>query len=282
MVAPGEKELREVAAEVRARFRKAGEPARVAKYAKYFREGYDAYGLPDGAVAGERDRLVAAHGDAWGLASFLALGDLLVADGKYEEVFLAFALAEPFRGNFTRATLARFARWLDAGVANWAHCDVLCGNLLGPMLAGGVAPLAAFAPWRRAPSKWRRRAVPVTMLALLKAKPDVKAFLAFVAPLMTDEERVVHQGVGWFLREAWKADAKPVERFLGEWKDTAPRLIFQYATEKMTAAGKARFRAAKKAAGPRKPRNKKAEPRKKATKKTAVAKAAPRAGKRRA
>jgi 3-methyladenine DNA glycosylase AlkD len=279
VVTPGEKELREVAAGVRARFRKAGEPARVATYAKYFREGYDAYGLPDGAVAAERDRLVAAHGDAWGLPGFLALGDLLVADGKYEEVFLAFALAEPFRGDFTRATLARFARWLDAGVANWAHCDVLCGNLLGPMLAGGVAPLAAFAPWRRAPSKWRRRAVPVTMLALLKAKPDVKAFLAFVAPLMTDEERVVHQGVGWFLREAWKVDAKPVEKFLMEWKDTAPRLIFQYATEKMTPAGKARFRAAKKSA---KPGNRKTEAKKKPAKRTAAAKAAPRARKRRA
>jgi hypothetical protein len=36
-----------------------------------------------------------------------------------------------------------------------------------------------------------------------------------------------------------------VEPFLLDWKDTAPRLIFQYATEKMTAADKARFRAAK-------------------------------------
>ena len=29
-----------------------------------------------------------------------------------------------------------------------------------------------------------------------------------------------------------------------EWKDTAARLIYQYATEKMTPAGKARFRSA--------------------------------------
>jgi 3-methyladenine DNA glycosylase AlkD len=59
---------------------------------------------------------------------------------------------------------------------------------------------------------------------------------------MEDKERVVQQGVGWFLREAWKRDPAPVEIFLMEWKDTAPRLIFQYATEKMTAAQKKRYR----------------------------------------
>jgi hypothetical protein len=53
----------------------------------------------------------------------------------------------------------------------------------------------------------------------------------------------VHQGPGWFLREAWKVQPRPVERFLRCWKDTAARLIFQYATEKMTPAQKQRFRA---------------------------------------
>jgi 3-methyladenine DNA glycosylase AlkD len=62
---------------------------------------------------------------------------------------------------------------------------------------------------------------------------------------MMDAERVVHQGLGWFLREAWKQQPKPVEAFLMEWKDTAPRLIFQYATEKMPAQARARFRRAK-------------------------------------
>jgi 3-methyladenine DNA glycosylase AlkD len=59
---------------------------------------------------------------------------------------------------------------------------------------------------------------------------------------MMDKEREVHQGVGWFLREAWKIDNEPVEEFLLRYKDSAPRLIFQYATEKMTPEGKSRFR----------------------------------------
>jgi 3-methyladenine DNA glycosylase AlkD len=76
-------------------------------------------------------------------------------------------------------------------------------------------------------------------------RPEIPPLLEFLRPLMMDEERVVHQGAGWFLREAWKQDPKPVEAFLLEWKDRAPRLIFQYATEKMTPAARARFRRGK-------------------------------------
>jgi 3-methyladenine DNA glycosylase AlkD len=273
--------LREVAAATRERFRQAADPARVKKYARFFKEGYDAYGLPDGFITAEKDRLLKEYGAEWGLAAILALGDLLVADGKYEEVFLAITLAAARPRDFAPENLTRFAGWLDRGVCNWAHCDTLCGEVLGPMLAAGVAPLAALAGWRAAPSKWRRRAVPVAMLALLKSKPAVKPLVAFVEPMMTDADRVVHQGVGWFLREVWKVEPKPVETFLRKWKDEAPRLIYQYATEKMTPAARERFRAAKKpgagkpaaAKTAKKPVGKKRVVKKPAVKKPAVRKA---------
>jgi 3-methyladenine DNA glycosylase AlkD len=129
---------------------------------------------------------------------------------------------------------------------------VLCGTLLGPCLASGRFTLEDLAKWKESPHRFQRRAVPVTMLDLLKKPHDTAALLEYVRPLMTDAERVVHQGMGWFLREAWKKNAKPVEAFLLKWKDTAPRLIFQYATEKMAPAAKARFKAAPKGRGAKK------------------------------
>ena len=59
---------------------------------------------------------------------------------------------------------------------------------------------------------------------------------------MTDPEREVHQGCGWFLREAWKKNRDVTEAFLLKHKNTAPRLIIQYATEKMTKEEKARYK----------------------------------------
>jgi 3-methyladenine DNA glycosylase AlkD len=84
------------------------------------------------------------------------------------------------------------------------------------------------------------------MLGLLMTKTCARPLLVFLRPLMLDAEKVVQQGLGWFLRETWKKQAKPVEAFLIEWKDRAPRVIFQYATEKMTPDARACFRRARK------------------------------------
>jgi 3-methyladenine DNA glycosylase AlkD len=85
----------------------------------------------------------------------------------------------------------------------------------------------------------------------VKAGSPLAPLLAFIRPLMHDPERVVQQGLGWFLRECWKKERKQTESFLLEWKDTAPRLIYQYATEKMSKADKARFRVTPASAGPK-------------------------------
>jgi 3-methyladenine DNA glycosylase AlkD len=80
----------------------------------------------------------------------------------------------------------------------------------------------------------------------MKETKKVQEYVNFIEPLMMDPEREVHQGVGWFLREAWKIQPAPVEEFLLKYKDTAARLIFQYATEKMDSEQKERFRRTKK------------------------------------
>jgi len=148
----------------------------------------------------------------------------------------------PLRDQFTPETFQRIGGWLEHGVRNWAHSDVICGELLVPCLKTRVTRRSAMSSWRDSETKWMRRAVPVALLSLLDGSVKTETLLRFVRPLMEDKERVVHQGVGWFSREAWKRDPAPVETFLMEWKDTAPRLIFQYATEKMTADQKARYR----------------------------------------
>jgi len=245
MASVSKAKVAKIAAGIRAFCKKNADAALVKKYAKYFKEGYDAYGVPGDASQRERERLLELYGDELGLAGFLDLGDVLMAGGKYEEGFFAIALVAAYRDEFKKGTLPRMARWLDRGVRNWAHADVLCGDVLSYFLGERVVELDALASWRRAASKWRRRAVPVSMLALLKKEKDYRPLLEFIRPMMHDPERVVHQGLGWFLREAWKREPAPVEAFLLQFKDTAPRLIFQYATEKMTPAARNRFRRAK-------------------------------------
>lgn len=235
---------RKFAAEIR-KFCAAHENRELAaKYARYFKEGYDSWGLMDGKhpMWNEQKRAWLEKYRDLGLGGALELGCLTFRDGKYEEGAMAIHFAKQFLDRFDEAAFQKLGDWFAAGIRNWAHTDVLCGELIGPLLENGRIGLAALGPWRESGHKYQRRAVPVAMLSLLKGEASVAPLVEFVRPLMTDEERVVHQGVGWFLREAWKKRPQEVEAFLAEWKDTAPRLIFQYATEKMTAAGKARFR----------------------------------------
>jgi 3-methyladenine DNA glycosylase AlkD len=84
--------------------------------------------------------------------------------------------------------------------------------------------------------------VPVTLIKLLKDRESFKDLFGFVEVLMNDPDREVHQGVGWFLREAWKRKPLETEAFLMKWKEVSPRLIFQYATEKMTSEEKLKFK----------------------------------------
>ena len=66
--------------------------------------------------------------------------------------------------------------------------------------------------------------------------------LRIARKLILDPEKVVQQGTGWLLREAWKKSPKKVEDFLLKWKDQAPRLIIQYATEKIDKEKRRKFR----------------------------------------
>lgn len=254
---PTAKQLAAMVAEIQARLAEHGDPAIVKKYAYYFKEGYDAFGLPTGVFEKIREELFEKYSQQLDFAGFLDLADILIRHPKYEEGSLAITWLMKFRNEFTAETFERVGKWFDDGVRNWAHSDYLCGDTMSYFLLDGVIDYRAFKEWRTMESKWRRRAVPVSLLIYLRDNAETRKkadvlkvgtltkLLAFVEPLMKDQERVVHQGLGWFLREAWKRDPEPVEAFLLKYKDTAARLIFQYATEKMSKEQKERFRKAK-------------------------------------
>jgi 3-methyladenine DNA glycosylase AlkD len=219
--------------------------AQIKKYARFFVEGYDAFGIPQNVQENQRDLWLKEYKDEFGLEGFLQLGDLLVATGKYEEASFAIWFVDSFNKQFTPAILERVGQWLDHGICNWAHADVLSGKILSGLVSRKIVPFTAFAPWRTAESKWKRRVIPVSLIKPLPQYENIQDVLDFLAPMMLQPEKVVHQGLGWFLREAWKMYPQPVEEFLLAWKEKSPRVIFQYATEKMTPEQKDRFRRSK-------------------------------------
>jgi len=70
-----------------------------------------------------------------------------------------------------------------------------------------------FKPWLTSEYKFQRRCVPVSLIKSLKTTDDYNSIFEFLKPLMLDTVREVHQGMGWFLREAWKKNQKLLKRF---------------------------------------------------------------------
>lgn len=235
-------EFTAIVSSIRNELIRTSDPERAAKNARFFREGYDAYGVSQEDILSLRDAVLNEWGEKLGLTGILSLGDTLVTSDKYEEKSIAIILLPGFEKDFTRETLDNIGRWLDYAIVNWAHTDIIATTLIPVFYRRGIVSIHDMGSWALAPSRWKRRAYAVSLISLLDSTDDYSGILTSIEPLMTDTERVVNQGTGWLLREAWKRKPEPIESFLLDWKDIAPRVIYQYATEKMAKEDRVRFR----------------------------------------
>ncbi|MFH1120535.1 MAG: DNA alkylation repair protein [Bacteroidota bacterium] len=219
-------------------------PELVKKYSRYFKEGvYDAWGLSQSLMDAKKTDLKKS-GEIT-IDMVFETAPLLMKSGKYEETSFALALLGSLVEKSDHSTFDRLEAWFSIGIANWAHADYLGMFLLPEYLKKGIITKEDFSGWIVSSFKFQRRCVPVAFIKLLKTGVSFQELFSFLEPLMRDPQREVHQGMGWFLREAWKIKPEETEAYLLKWRDTAPRLIFQYACEKMKPEEKLRFRKAK-------------------------------------
>jgi 3-methyladenine DNA glycosylase AlkD len=217
--------------------------ALVKKYSRFFKEGYNAYGLSNELLTIKVSDIVNKEGVD--LETIIETSYLLVSSGMYEEVSFAITLLREYRKQFTPDHFTTIEKWFDLGINNWAHTDAICSEIIASFLEKKIITFQRMADWRESANKFQRRAVPVALIKMLKYTNEYQPLFNFIEPIMMDLEREVNQGLGWFLREAWKKSPEQTEMFMMQWKDTAPRLIFQYATERMKPEQKQHFKKSK-------------------------------------
>ena len=217
-------------------------PANVKKYSRFFTEGYDAYGLDKDTLLSQRDKWLEEWKNEFSIEDYLLLGDKLVSTGKYEEASFAITF---LYSNFDKLKPEMFDKiglWLENGIANWGHTDVLSEMVLAFFFKSKMIEIEVLNSWISSKSIWKRRAIPVTLIEILKEGVEVERIFAIITPIMEDDAKKVQQGLGWLLRETWKKYPELTEDFLLKWKDTCGRTIIQYATEKMAKEERLRFR----------------------------------------
>ncbi len=220
----------------------------IKKYSRYFKEGFDGYGIETKVFEKQRDLWIQHWKNEMSLENYLDLGDILMQTGKYEEKSLAIVFVASERGNYTPMAFDRIGKWFAMGITNWATTDVLCMLVLSNFLIDKVVSLEKLKEWTSSELEWKRRAVPVTLVELIKEGLKPELALPVIEPLMLDDSEYVQKGIGTLLRGLWKKYPKEIENFLMQWKDQCGRIIIQYATEKMDKEYRKRFRRSKKLA----------------------------------
>jgi 3-methyladenine DNA glycosylase AlkD len=216
--------------------------ANIDKYSRYFKDGFDGYGIDQRVYEQQRDSWINLWKKEMDLAKYLDLGDKLVEIGKYEEISFAISFVASERENYSEKTFDRIGNWFDFGITNWATTDVLCMLVLSNFLIDKVIPYIKLLEWTRSDSEWKRRAVPVTLVELIKKGLTPDEALPLIEPLMNDKSENVQKGIGTLLRGLWKSHPERIEEFLLKWKETCGRMIIQYATEKMDKEYRKKFR----------------------------------------
>jgi len=216
---------------------------RVKTSQRFFKEEFVGYGLTAPQVYSKVKEILKRENLP--LSIVLEATPILMESRKFEEITLGLLLADGLWKQFTPETFQPISTWFTFSITNWAHADTLGMLILPKFLDKKIIEMKDFELWLESPFKFKRRCVPVTLIKHIKKTKEVMPSILFVERLMMDTEREVHQGMGWFLREAWKISPTETELFLEKYKNSAPRLIFQYACEKMTAENKLRFKRAK-------------------------------------
>lgn len=220
-------------------------PEVVEKYSRYFKEGFDGYGIEQKLFESQRDKWIEQWDHEMSVDKYLQLGDAIFKDGKYEEKSFAIAFVNSRREQYTKETFYRIGNWFDYGIDNWATTDVLCMLVLPSFLIDRVIDFDDLKSWNASESEWKRRAVPVTLIELINKGLKPEEAINAIEPLMLDKSPYVQKGIGTLLRGLWKKYPEKIEDFLLQWKDKCGRIIVQYATEKMDKEYRKKFRKAK-------------------------------------
>ncbi len=210
------------------------------KYARYFRLEIDAYGLTQPQM--NLFAKILLQDKNVDIRCIMDATPALFTNGKYEEITIALLLLNGRKKQYTQETFSFVEKLYQWGITNWAHADTLGMWIVPELIKKGIINIADLQTWITSKNSYQRRTVPVSFIKSLKTLKGYALLFEIIEPLMCAQKREEQQGTGWFLREAWKIRPQETEAFLMKWKDTAPRLIYQIACEKMDKTDKMKLK----------------------------------------
>jgi 3-methyladenine DNA glycosylase AlkD len=233
-----------VAAEAVRRLRREADSGVARQAATYFKRDdvFAVYGVRTPAVRAIVRDLHAWVAGGWGVDEALTCCEILSAKRQHEAKAVGVLLLGRYRARFPVSLVPTVRAWiLEGRFANWAGIDLVCPELVTPLVDRTPALARTVRRWARHPSLWLRRGAAVTFVLPARKGRHLDDAYAVAEALLADREDLIHKACGWLLREAGKTDAARLERFLLHHGAAVPRTTVRYAIERFPEAARRRL-----------------------------------------
>jgi 3-methyladenine DNA glycosylase AlkD len=147
-----------------------------------------------------------------------------------ERLVALLLLVEMYKRNKNKREIYDFYLNNIEGINNWDLVDLSAPNIVGEYLLDGNKKILERLALEN--NLWKKRIAIISTLTFIR-KGDFEWTFKISKILLEDKHDLIHKAVGWMLREAWKRDSKPVERFLKENYNKLPRTTLRYAIERV-------------------------------------------------
>jgi 3-methyladenine DNA glycosylase AlkD len=229
---------RQLARRAHAALKEAADPRTEARQRSYFRpwETVHIYGVATPGVRLIERRLYQVVRKEWGYVDVVAFCDFMIADRYMESKSLGMTLLARYHRQFEQTLLRDAKRWLAADLCdNWAATDQLATQIISSLLDKFPGVAAAVESWNASRNLWLRRASAVSFVKPAGKGRHLDHAYRTVTKLLPDPHDLIHKASGWLLREAGKADAVRLEKYLLEHGPAIPRTTVRYAIERFPA-----------------------------------------------
>jgi len=116
-------------------------------------------------------------------------------------------------------------------VNNWDIVDV-SAPWMGVYLTEVEDPMPLLIKLSRSKSLWQRRVSILLTFALIR-DGDLEPTVTISRALLEDDQDLIHNAVGWMLRELGKRDVMLLRKFLADHSHQMPRTMLRYSIEKL-------------------------------------------------
>jgi len=227
----------DVARQAIERLKAMADPARAAGVQRYFKETVKSFGVPTPDIRRLAAELYQSVRDFWRVEDAVALCNILYPELELDTKSIATLVLVRFRKGFPKTMFDRIKSWLARNhLDSWASVDGLCPDAVGTLLEQYPELVGEIKTWAFHPNRWVKRASAVSFLKLARKAAYLPVIYEISASLFPFADDLVQKANGWLLREAGKADAKRLEKFLLRHGPAIPRTTLRYAIERFPPA----------------------------------------------